>query len=201
MAKEAGAGLAKFQLFDAEDDRDKPHYDWVKAHELTFDQAKMLFDFGASIGMEVFFSVFGVKYVEWCERIGVKRYKIACGVTDDKLLAAVDRTHKPQIRSSTTLYGWNHNITRLYCIPEYPCPLNHIRFPEFRANVINRAEGFSDHTIGLDAARIVLARGARIVEKHFILDRSIPAPDAPWSMMPDELRELVRFEKICQEVL
>jgi len=49
--KAAGAGLVKFQLFDAEDDSGKPNYDWVKTHELTYDQAKMLFDYGKSLGL------------------------------------------------------------------------------------------------------------------------------------------------------
>ena len=67
-AQESGVDLVKFQLYDAEDDKGKPHYEWVKKAELTFDQAKMLFDYGTEVGIEVFFSVFGVKYVKWCQK-------------------------------------------------------------------------------------------------------------------------------------
>ncbi len=62
-------------------------------------------------------------------------------------------------------------------------------------------DGFSDHTIGLDCAKIALARGAEIIEKHFTLDKSMYGPDHCLSMTPDELKELVRWEGICKECL
>lgn len=192
-------GLVKAQLFNAEDDKGKPHYDWVKAHELTLDQAKMLFDYGASIGQEVFFSVFAPIYVDWCERIGVKRYKIAAGMRDQETWKAISRAYKPAFISYSTRNNQNYpygiaNTTHLYCPPGYP-QLN------INKDMMFEFEGFSDHTIGLDAAKIALARGARIVEKHFALEHNPAYPDDAWSMTPEELRELVKWEKICQEVL
>lgn len=56
-------------------------------------------------------------------------------------------------------------------------------------------------TIGLDAAKIALARGALVIEKHFTLDKSLPGPDHAMSMTPDELKELIKWENICKEVL
>ena len=61
--------------------------------------------------------------------------------------------------------------------------------------------GFSDHTIGLDAAKIALARGAQIIEKHFLLEHEPDFPDEAWSMDVEGLRDLVRWEKVCKEVL
>ena len=203
-AKEAGAGLAKFQLFDAEDDKGKPHYQFVKDHELNFEQAKELFDYGESIGMEVFFSIFGAKYVDWCEKIGVKRYKIACGMRDRAIITKIYISDKPTIISSegdygevmtylgTNPIGWDW----LYCVPNYPAKLDWM--PEFAEEV--RYIGFSDHTIGLDAAKIAIARDAQIIEKHFN-PFHIEAPDSPWSMDSFELAELVRWEQVCKEVL
>ncbi len=202
-ARNGGASLAKFQLYNAEDDRGKPHYDWVKDHELNFDQAKMLFEYGKSNNIEVFFSVFGVKYVDWGERIGVKRYKISAGDWQNKILMnVVGGVHKPVIQSLP--YGKSSYPcpkpsaeTILYCVPEYPTPLSHLKFPDFNSVW----DGFSDHTIGLDAAKIALARGARIIEKHFCLEHNPDFPDDKWSMDVNDLKELVRWEKICREVL
>jgi len=205
-AKQNGAGLVKFQLYNAEDDKKEPHYEWVKKAELTFDQAKELFDYGASIGMEVFFSIFGVKYMDWCEKIGVKRYKIACGMRDKEILKAIKNTGKeliistagtPEDIASVTSFDeiMEHNIKWLYCPPGYPSnpvKLSQVNFGYY---------GLSDHSIGLDASKIAISRGAQIIEKHFILDRSIPSPESPWSMTPSELAELVRWEKVCQESL
>ena len=204
MAKECGAGLSKFQLFDSSDDKGKPHYAWVKAHELTYEQAKELFDYGASIGQEVFFSVFGVQYVEWCERIGVKRYKLAYGESENlhhAKMHALD-TLKPVLLSRRGLMDTNTYIPPdrryLYCTPKYPALptqfyLNQVSFTSF--------SGISDHTIGLDVAKIALARGAKIIEKHFCLEHNPDYPDDAWSMTPADLKELVRFEKVVQECL
>ena len=187
--------MAKFQLFDASKEKDSPWFDWLTTHELTYDQAKMLFDYGQEIGIEVFFSVFDPVFVPWCENIGVKRYKIACDFGDMDILEAIHRTGKEVIVSIFESGFWWENNTALYCIPNYPAEAH---FSDDTFDIFN---GFSDHTIGIDAAKIALARGAQIIEKHFILDRAIPAPDAPWSMTPDELAELVRWEKVCREVI
>lgn len=199
-AKEGGAGLVKFQLYDAEEDKGKPHYRWVKDHELSFDDAKMLFDYGASIGMEVFFSVFGDEYVKWCESIGVKRYKIAFNMRKEEVLKAVQKTKKPVIISgfdkATACYDLGQ-VIKLYCIPIYPTALGYLQFPRDMFSKMN--QGFSDHTIGLAVAKIAIARGAKIIEKHFCLERNPDFPDSDWSMTPDELNELVEWDNICKK--
>ena len=195
-AKDAGASLVKFQLYDAMDDEGLPHYGYAKKAELSFDQAQTLFQWGVECGIEVFFSVFGVKYVEWCEKIGVKRYKIACGMRDAKVLQGISKTMKPVIISVSDKA--NYRGIMLYCVSEYPTPLDHIKMPNFE---MEPYDGFSDHTIGLDASKIALARGATIIEKHFTFDKKAEGPDHFISMEPEELRELVRWEKVCKEVL
>ena len=195
IAKDCGCEIIKFQLYDAEDDKGKPHYEWVKKAELSFDQAKMLFDYGAEVGIEVFFSIFGVKYVDWCEKIGVKRYKIASLMNDDVVINAIKRTGKDIVESTNGGRIFYYPAKALYCPPEYP--QREIKFIN-----LNWANGFSDHTIGLDVAKIALAHGASIIEKHFILDREhSQSPEREWSMNPEELREMKRWEIVCQKVL
>ncbi len=197
IAKECGASLSKFQLFDAEDDKGKPHYDWVKEHELTFDQAKMLFNYGASIGIEVFFSVFGVKFVDWCERIKVKRYKLACGLRDYATWKAIQFTDKPIIISYPAFPNENYFYgvaSHIYCPAGYPQK-------DLRLILVDEFDGFSDHTIGLDAAKIAIARGAEIIEKHFVLEHNPLFPDDAWSMDVSQLRELVAWENTVRQIL
>ncbi len=193
-AKDAGADLVKFQLYDAEDDKDKPHYKFSKQSELSFDQAKMLFDYGKEVGIEVFFSVFGVKYVEWCETIGVRRYKIACWNHNSDLMRAIWATNKPLIISETSP-SLGRDYDSLYCVSKYPASRKDIKLPDFLGDY----DGFSDHTIGIDVAKVALARGAKIIEKHFCLEKD--CPEGEWSMTPCELKELKKWENVCKEVL
>ena len=199
VAKECGAGLSKFQLFDSSDDKGKPHYAWVKAHELTFEQAKELFDYGASIDMEVFFSVFGAEYVEWCEKIGVKLYKLACGFRDIKTWKAVASTGKTAFVSQSMPFMTNPAYLPSYvgmnCVSTYPAKGRDYRLATFSSRML------SDHTVGIDFAKIALSRNALVVEKHFCLEHNPDYPDDAWSMTPADLKELVRFEKVVQECL
>jgi sialic acid synthase SpsE len=65
----------------------------------------------------------------------------------------------------------------------------------------DRYAGFSDHTIGIAAAMAAFARGARIVEKHFTLDKEMYGPDHSGSMTPDELARLSDFRNALREAL
>ena len=200
-------GLTKFQLFNAEDDKGKPHYDWVKAHELTFEQAKELFEYGKSIGQEVFFSVFGAQYVEWCEKIGVSKYKLASGVREFTILTSVlsvaDEIYISSPEMDCKLPAWFYHedleVHLLFCPPGYP--QKEYKMPTLDDTYPYGFEGLSDHTLGIDAAKIALARGAEIIEKHFVLQHNPDFPDNDWSMDEEDLMELVRFEKVCKEAL
>lgn len=57
----------------------------------------------------------------------------------------------------------------------------------------DRYVGFSDHTVGIDAAMIALSRGARMIEKHFTLDKQMYGPDHSGGMTPAELTALSCF--------
>jgi N-acetylneuraminate synthase/N,N'-diacetyllegionaminate synthase len=85
-------------------------------------------------------------------------------------------------------------VDHLFCVPHYPAQHTMFIFPEFE-----EFEGFSDHTIGLDAAKVAIARGAFWIEKHFAKDHHTGV-DAQWSMTPDELRELVEWEKVARSI-
>ena len=203
LAKENGAGLAKFQLYDYKVlYRDHP---LIPDVALSFDQAKMLFNYGAEIGIDVFFSVFDVERVKWCEEIGVKRYKIANSVvTDSILLGAIWGTGKPVIISikwsqEYGLYPQFIEAVKLLVSPKYPAQTSDY-LGYCNPSLGCFMDGISDHTIGLDAAKIALARGASIIEKHFAIDHQTGV-DAQWSMTPDELTELVRFNKVVKEIL
>ncbi len=212
LAQLKGADLVKFQLYDHKQlYGDNPTISNV---ELSFEQAKMLFDYGEKIGIEVFFSVFDVERVEWCEEIGVKRYKFAARMRGKDVIDKVISTNKPIIMSfngesphvSMSLITAIHKrttlrdrswITFLYCPSGYPAEWKDLHFGKID---LENWGGFSDHTIGIVASKIAIARGAQVVEKHFAIDHQTGI-DAQWSMLPEDLWELKRWEGIYKEAL
>jgi len=88
----------------------------------------------------------------------------------------------------------NDNIIVLHCVSQYPTEdqdLNLRKIVTIREQ-FDLEVGFSDHSVGVDAAAAAVALGATSVEKHFTLDRNMPGPDHRFSADPEELADLVR---------
>lgn len=84
-------------------------------------------------------------------------------------------------------------VTLLHCTTEYPAPLHEVnlRAMDTLATAFGLSVGYSDHTEGINVAVAAVARGARMIEKHFTLDRILPGPDHKASLEPDELAQMV----------
>lgn len=194
-AKENGADMVKFQLFDTEKITTWPNADIkqeAKECELSYEQAKRLFDYGEKAGIEVFFSVFDPERVKWCEDIGVRTYKIAARTRDSDILDPVFKSGKRVIISGPKTDNWTVMADRsIYCPPGYPQDTTHISESRYW-------DGYSDHTCGLAATKwVLLANPDAVIEKHFCLDHRV-GMDAAWSMTPAELAELKEWGNLAQ---
>jgi sialic acid synthase SpsE len=78
----------------------------------------------------------------------------------------------------------------LHCISKYPTPLKDVNLDQIN---FEKYFGFSDHTVGITASCAALSRGAKIIEKHFTLDKEMFGPDHVCSMSPNELLQLSIF--------
>ena len=85
-------------------------------------------------------------------------------------------------------------VILLHCTTQYPAPLEsvNLRAMDALATLGCKAVGYSDHTVGVGVAVAAVGRGAKVVEKHFTLDRNLPGPDHRASLEPQQLAELVR---------
>ncbi|NOY35807.1 MAG: N-acetylneuraminate synthase [bacterium] len=88
----------------------------------------------------------------------------------------------------------NDKIIVLHCATNYPCPLGEANLSAMRtmADKFGVLTGYSDHTLGAQAPVVAAALGARVIEKHFTLDKKMAGPDHSASAEPDELREIIR---------
>ncbi|KFB70901.1 MAG: Spore coat polysaccharide biosynthesis protein SpsE [Candidatus Accumulibacter phosphatis] len=84
-------------------------------------------------------------------------------------------------------------LTVLHCTTEYPTPMEEVNLRAMQSigQTFGVAVGYSDHTPGIEVAIAATALGARVIEKHFTLDRNMPGPDHKASLEPDELKAMV----------
>jgi len=197
-AKKNGADAVKFQVYDAATlfPRDEnPWYDYNLSTELSQKKLSEIAKFCDDLEIEFLASVFDVERVEWLEELGVRRYKVASrSIQDTPLIERLVKTQKPLLVS---LGMWKEKtfptieassrIDYLYCVSKYPTPLSDLKLGQVDFSIYS---GFSDHTIGITSAIVALARGAKIIEKHFTLDKNMYGPDHNCSMTPNELKKL-----------
>ncbi|MBF0213571.1 MAG: N-acetylneuraminate synthase [Magnetococcales bacterium] len=94
-------------------------------------------------------------------------------------------------------------VTLLHCTTEYPAPFAEVnlRAMESLKAAFGLPVGYSDHTPGITIPIAAAARGARVIEKHFTLDRALPGPDHQASLEPEELTRMVEAIRIVEQAL
>lgn len=85
------------------------------------------------------------------------------------------------------------NITILHCNTEYPTPMEDVNLKAMLhiQKELGTSVGYSDHTLGIEVPVAAVALGAKVIEKHFTLDKSLPGPDHKASLDPEELKAMV----------
>jgi N-acetylneuraminate synthase len=105
--------------------------------------------------------------------------------------------------SDTGQRALRERVTLLHCTTEYPAPPSEVnlRAMEALSSAFGVPVGYSDHTRGIHISLAAVARGARMIEKHFTIDRALPGPDHAASLAPHELTELVTQIREIEQAL
>lgn len=176
-----------------------------------------LFEVAAQEGLICFSSPFDVTAVDFLETLEVPAYKIASfEITDIPLISHTASKGKPMILSTgiatqediklaleTIREQGNDQIILLKCTSSYPAPLeeaNLIMIQDFQEKY-GVLTGLSDHTLGITAPVVATCLGAKVIEKHFILDRSIGGPDASFSLDEQEFMQMVQAVRAAEKSL
>lgn len=192
-------------------------YDLYKEAYTPWEWHETLFKVAKSENLECFSSPFDPTSVELLESLNTPAYKIASfEITDIPLIELVASKGKPVIISTgiaelqdielaiaACLRMQNENVALLKCTSSYPAPINEANLcmiNDFRQR-FNCIAGLSDHTIGITVPVVATAMGAKIIEKHFILDRSIGGPDASFSLNEEEFTEMVNAVRDAESSL
>jgi pseudaminic acid synthase len=164
-----------------------------------------------------FSSPFDRTAVDFLENFDVPAYKIASfEIQDIPLIEYAASKGKPIIISTgiaveedielaveTCRKAGNNEVILLKCTSSYPAPpelANLKTIPDLKTR-FNVEVGFSDHTYGVLAPVIATSLGAKVIEKHFILDKSIGGPDADFSLDEKEFTEMVNAVRVAEKLL
>lgn len=181
-------------------------FDMLKKLEVTKEQNQELKRYAKEKKIIFLTTPFDEVSLDEIDDLDLAAYKIAStDTTNLPFLKKVAKKGKPIFLSTgmcylsevqmalETIYEFNKDVVLLQCTANYPISDN-----EANLNVINTFKsafdilvGYSDHTVGIGAAAFAIPMGAKVVEKHFTLDKSLSGPDHTASLSFEELKEFV----------
>lgn len=220
-AKEAGADAVKFQSLDVNKLYINPSKEIIELHkriDLPEEWHYLLQDYCTKKDIVFFSSPTYLESIDILEELNVPLYKLASAQigTFPQLIEKVAALQKPTILSTGLVnYGdlekviqifekvGNDKYIILHCNSIYPTPFEKVHLPlmDTYQTMFDCIVGFSDHTTDIFAPIAAVARGAKVIEKHFAMSRSLPVPDAPFSLEPNELKHMIDGIRATEKML
>ena len=184
-------------------------YSMLKKLELSENDHLELINYCKQKGIKFLSTGFDEDSINFLDNLDIGLFKVPSGeITNKPYLKHIASKGKPVILSTgmatipeikDALYVLTSNgiskdqITVLHCNTEYPTPMNDVNLKAMLT--INKElevkVGYSDHTLGVEVPIAAVALGARVIEKHFTLDRNMKGPDHRASIEPEELKQMV----------
>ncbi len=192
-------------------------YDLYKEAYTPWEWHEDLFRVAREEGLLCFSTPFDNSAVDFLEKFKPPAYKIASfEITDTALISYVALKGKPIIISTgiaekedielaikVCREAGNNEIVLLKCTSSYPAPIEEANLLTMKDmnKTFGVITGLSDHTMGITAPIVAATLGAKVIEKHFILDRSIGGPDAAFSLEPTEFSNMVQGVREAEKAL
>jgi N,N'-diacetyllegionaminate synthase len=199
----------KAEYQKANGQKEESQLEMLKKLELSWDDHLELIQYCKSNDIQFFSTAFDLASLDLLNELGFKLYKIPSGeitnlpylrkvakLADEVILSTgmctleeIEEAIQVLIRGGILL----ENICVLHCNTEYPTPMKDVNL--LAMNEIGRKfqvkVGYSDHTLGIEIPIAAMALGAKVIEKHFTLDRNMEGPDHQASLEPAELKDMV----------
>ncbi|MDR1658499.1 MAG: N-acetylneuraminate synthase [Deltaproteobacteria bacterium] len=212
------AAKAEYQLQTT--DQTESQYEMVRRLELSEDSHHELVELCQLLGLEFLSTPFDLESAGMLDRLGLRSFKVSSGdMTNVPLLRFLASLGRPviistgmgemeEIRSCVDIMLTaglaTEKLTLLHCTTSYPTTFeeaNILAITTLQKEFPQLAIGFSDHTQGIEASLAAVALGAKVIEKHFTLDKSLPGPDHRASLEPPELISLVSGIRRVEQAL
>ena len=202
------AKKAKYQIINTKN-KVETQFEMVKKLELSFDEFLKIKLFCDKLKIGFLSTGFDFESVDFLDSLGMDYFKVPSGdITNKPLLKHIASKKRPIILSTgmanmneiemaldiLTKYGCEKKqITVLHCNTEYPTPFEDVNLKAMNSigEFLGVNIGYSDHSLGISVPIAAVALGAKIIEKHFTLDKNLEGPDHKCSLNPDELKKMV----------
>lgn len=210
------AKKAEYQIENTGNSEDS-QYEMIKELELDYGIHEELKAFAESKGVEFLSSAFDLDSIDLLDKLGMKFFKVPSGeITNYPYLKKIAQKGKPVVLSTgmsnlgdieKALVVLENNgatkITVLHCNTEYPTSMEDVNLLAMNTikNAFDIEIGYSDHTLGIEVPISAVALGARIIEKHFTLDKTMEGPDHKASLEPNELKTMVKSIRNIEKAL
>ena len=200
-------------------DSDNSQYNMLKELELSEEQHFELIEYCNKKGIKFFSTAFDMDSIDFLTSLNLGLWKIPSGeLTSYPYVKKIASFGEPVIlstgMSSTEEISDTVNllvscglpkekITILHCNTEYPTPMCDVNLLAMNS-IKKRFQteiGYSDHTVGIEVPIAAVALGAKVIEKHFTLDRNLPGPDHKASLEPSELKAMVSAIRNIEQAL
>lgn len=201
------AKKAEYQINNM-NNKEVSQYQMIKNLELDYKDHQVLKSYAESKNIIFLSSPFDLESIDLLNNLGMEIFKIPSGeITNIPYLKKIGSMKKKVILSTgmATLgeielalkilrENGTNDITVLHCNTEYPTPMKDVNLTAMNTikNAFKVDVGYSDHTLGIEIPIAAVALGARVIEKHFTLDKKLNGPDHLASLEPDELTEMIK---------
>jgi len=191
--------------------------DMLRKIELKPEYHVRLKKYAEKLGLVFLSTPYNFEDVEPLEKVKVVAYKVASGqIVEGPFLKKIAKTRKPVFLSTgmATMKEigeavriikkeGNDKLILLQCTTDYPSKIEDANLRALRTlqDTFKCLVGYSDHVIGSEAALAAVALGAKVIEKHFTLDKDLPGPDHSTSMTPAEFKEFARKIRVVEKAL
>ncbi|MDC0856122.1 N-acetylneuraminate synthase [Candidatus Pelagibacter sp.] len=191
--------------------------DMIRKLELSFNEQKKLKLYCDKLKIEFISSPFDIKSIHTLKKIGLKTVKIPSPEINNlpylieiskkfsKIILSTGMSNIKEVNKAIKILKKNKKkeISILHCISSYPTKLEHLNLNAIRTlkNNFNNKIGFSDHSIGTEGSLLAIASGAKIIEKHFTINRNLNGPDHKISLSPNQLNKLVKKIRYTEKIM
>ena len=188
------------------------NYDYYLKHQLSDNDHWVIKEICDKHDIEMLTTCFDLERIEFLSSLGLKSIKVASSDSTsykmiegllnnfENVIISTGGTEDDELNDLIKICQ-GKNVTFLHCVSLYPCPLEKVNMDRMIAfNKLGLRFGYSDHTMGTEAAKYAICLGAEYVEKHFTLNRALPGRDQKMSTTIEEFFEIVEWANLINKI-